>query len=203
MSQSIKNKVRQKEGQCEFCGVSNEQHIEEYDRQLNVHHIVPKRAGGSNRRTNLMVVCESCHKKIEHTQAEALQRIKEQLKEKQENEEKKRVNDEVEKLRAQRDGLLKRVHHLERLIRDGEFYKKIFGGRYVNIEVVTQMMGPQYTATTDHEQALEFYEESGNRIQRDHIEVDEVDIRRWVDKMSVQIDQYAKGERSVDDDRYL
>jgi len=67
--------------ECQFCGVSDDQHRAEHGRGLDVHHIVPRRADGGNDPSNLISVCRGCHKRLEHTQAEAVNRLHEQIKE--------------------------------------------------------------------------------------------------------------------------
>lgn len=42
--------------QCYFCPTRH---------NLHTHHIVPQRMNGSDRRENLVIVCERCHKKLE------------------------------------------------------------------------------------------------------------------------------------------
>lgn len=46
--------------ECEMCGSA-----EDGSRKLDVHHIVPVRAGGTNEPWNLMALCRSCHRKAE------------------------------------------------------------------------------------------------------------------------------------------
>jgi len=48
--------IREKEGKkCYFCGST-------YD--LEEHHIIARKDGGNNRKSNIMLLCVSCHKKI-------------------------------------------------------------------------------------------------------------------------------------------
>lgn len=49
----------QSDGQCEICGSEGE------GRGLDVHHIIPVAAGGTNGDYNLMVLCIACHRKAE------------------------------------------------------------------------------------------------------------------------------------------
>lgn len=58
--------------ECQFCGVSNEGHKEEYDRGLSAHHIIPEGDGGSDDVDNLIAVCQSCHRTLEATHAKAV-----------------------------------------------------------------------------------------------------------------------------------
>lgn len=43
--------------------------------RLDVHHIVPLNAGGSNQRSNLVTLCESCHSAV-HNETEAPEPVK-------------------------------------------------------------------------------------------------------------------------------
>lgn len=42
---------------CYFCPTTHD---------LQTHHLVPQRKNGSNRKENLVIVCERCHKKLEN-----------------------------------------------------------------------------------------------------------------------------------------
>lgn len=54
---------------CQSCGMSNEEHIQEYGRELNVHHITPWHefddSEKRNRLDNLITFCISCHRQWE------------------------------------------------------------------------------------------------------------------------------------------
>lgn len=63
--------------ECRFCGITQEEHKETYERGLHAHHIVKSNDGGIDHPDNLITVCEGCHKTLEHTQADALSRIRE------------------------------------------------------------------------------------------------------------------------------
>ena len=53
----IKNKVRERDGfKCQVCGK---------DTDLHIHHIIPRRMGGSHDLNNLILLCSSCHMAIE------------------------------------------------------------------------------------------------------------------------------------------
>jgi len=76
LKNSTREKVFEQEGhECLFCGMTAEEHEEEYGRDLDIHHVIPKRKGGSNEPSNLIPVCLSCHRTLESTQGEALGRI--------------------------------------------------------------------------------------------------------------------------------
>jgi len=65
---------------CRFCGMTNEEHLDENDRGLHAHHIVKDADGGADKPENLITVCRDCHNTLETTQADALSRIKRQHK---------------------------------------------------------------------------------------------------------------------------
>lgn len=76
LKQSTRQEVFDRRGhECIFCGVTGEQHEQEHGRDLDIHHVIPKREGGSNDPDNLIPVCIGCHRTIESTQGEALSRI--------------------------------------------------------------------------------------------------------------------------------
>lgn len=62
------------DGQCVLCGLSRQRHQEIYQRDLSVHHIVPRRKyrrdgqlnwREANRLANLVALCASCHQRHE------------------------------------------------------------------------------------------------------------------------------------------
>jgi len=61
-----KKAVRRRDGhECQSCGMSQEDHLEEHGRKLDVHHIRPARTVGDpeerNAEENLISLCISCH----------------------------------------------------------------------------------------------------------------------------------------------
>lgn len=80
MSQNkAKKKAKERDGwECRFCGVTNEQHTQEYGRGLEAHHIIKDNDGGADHPRNLITVCRDCHTILENTQANALSRIKDE-----------------------------------------------------------------------------------------------------------------------------
>jgi len=56
-----RKRIRERAGhECEHCGGESGR-----DRDLDVHHIVPLMAGGTNEDWNLIALCESCHREVE------------------------------------------------------------------------------------------------------------------------------------------
>lgn len=70
-----------KTDECRFCRMTEEEHQEERNAPLEVHHVVPRRADGTHARRNLITVCHSCHITLERTQARGLAQLKEELEE--------------------------------------------------------------------------------------------------------------------------
>lgn len=61
---SVRESVIQRDDeQCVFCGMSREAHYEQspMGRDLEVHHIVPRRVNGPDIPQNLITVCAECH----------------------------------------------------------------------------------------------------------------------------------------------
>jgi len=65
----IREEVRNRDGGCEECGMSVEEHIYKYDRKPDVHHIVPISKfddfDKANNKENLVTLCRDCHAKVE------------------------------------------------------------------------------------------------------------------------------------------
>jgi 5-methylcytosine-specific restriction endonuclease McrA len=73
-TQRLKAIIRD-QARCQGCGMTEPEHIGKYDRELNVHHIIPRRQyktdnGGvntekANHLENLATLCNPCHKRWE------------------------------------------------------------------------------------------------------------------------------------------
>lgn len=57
---------------CQFCGVSDDAHTQRYNKGLHVHHLNPRRNGGSDKKDNLLTVCLGCHKALESATKKAI-----------------------------------------------------------------------------------------------------------------------------------
>lgn len=105
--QKAKEKAKERDGwECQFCGMDNDTHKDEFDRALHAHHIVKDADGGEDHPRNLITVCRDCHSTLESTQADALSRIKE----KQADEEtienlKEQIKAKENEIESIRDGL--------------------------------------------------------------------------------------------------
>lgn len=70
MPEWFKDEIRSRDGyKCQDCGMNNTEHLEEYDKQLHIHHIVPRRLFEDPEKahadSNLISLCYSCHGKWE------------------------------------------------------------------------------------------------------------------------------------------
>jgi len=77
--EATRSRVLDRDGHaCRFCGISNDEHKDEYRRELSAHHIIPDRDGGPDHPDNLITVCESCHRTLESTHGKAMSQMKRQ-----------------------------------------------------------------------------------------------------------------------------
>jgi hypothetical protein len=149
--------IERDEYECQFCGVSNEEYNANGDRSLDVHHIVPRMANGSNHTENLITVCRSCHKKLESIQGDAIKRLKEQ--------EAGVEQAEYDSVCEERDRLQERVERLEEVLEEGvEYdYSKVAAWlekEYLRIDVVTfGNLDPDVEVYQDRKKAAEQYAE--------------------------------------------
>jgi len=73
---ALRKDVLDRDGyECRFCGVTNEEHQEEYKQGLHAHHIIPDSDGGDTSMQNLITVCLSCHHTLEMTHARAVAQL--------------------------------------------------------------------------------------------------------------------------------
>jgi len=64
--------------ECQFCGVTDNEHRGEHDQGLHIHHIIPRGDGGEDHPENLITVCGGCHRTLEETHGRAIGRINDQ-----------------------------------------------------------------------------------------------------------------------------
>lgn len=148
------------EWECQFCGMDNENHNEEYGRSLHAHHIVKQSIGGPDDPQNLITVCRGCHDTLEATQAKGLKILDQQP-------------DEIEQ---QRNALLERVEQLERAIRSPEFFAEMVGPTSAHGEVVSKSYGPRIRVTGNHDDAVNAYQEWGSQIKRVTLQADKESV---------------------------
>lgn len=64
MARATRRLVQQRDGyRCVVCGATE---------RLEVHHIVPRRLGGSNDPVNLVTLCAACHRRHDRAAAPSL-----------------------------------------------------------------------------------------------------------------------------------
>lgn len=62
-----RNKARKNDNYtCQCCGMTEEEHKAKWGTELDVHHVIPFAILKSNKLTNLICFCKSCHAKIEN-----------------------------------------------------------------------------------------------------------------------------------------
>lgn len=66
-----RNSIRQRdEFKCQKCGVTQDEHLDEHESKLHVHHITPARTFEDSKKrndpSNLISLCIRCHMSIEH-----------------------------------------------------------------------------------------------------------------------------------------
>jgi 5-methylcytosine-specific restriction endonuclease McrA len=53
--------IERDEQMCQMCKITQKEHKRSYRQDLHAHHIIPRHAGGSNYRDNLLTLCKVCH----------------------------------------------------------------------------------------------------------------------------------------------
>lgn len=61
--------------ECRFCGMTENEHLDEHDRSLDVHHVIPREDGGTDRTKNLVTLCRSCHQTLESLHGQAMSEV--------------------------------------------------------------------------------------------------------------------------------
>lgn len=75
-----KERAKKRDGyECQFCGMDDEEHCEEFGRGIEAHHIVKDRDDGPDIVANYLTVCRDCHAIIERTHANGLSQLKDIL----------------------------------------------------------------------------------------------------------------------------
>lgn len=163
LKQSTRNRVLEAyDHECIFCGMAEEKHQDQHGRSLDVHHLVPSSAGGSDDVDNLVPLCRDCHNTMEATQGKAMKEIAEQKEISADPDELKRLEKENNKMDKEIIGLL------------NIFQDFLLEGYTVNVHVVVDSEVPRpelLYVGTDEEAALECYKEGGSycRLYSDKI----------------------------------
>lgn len=165
---------------CQFCGVTEEQHKDERGRSLDVHHIIPRRAGGSDRPENLLPVCVECHRTLESTQGDAIERLREQIENENENKEK------IDELETELDEVNNRLHEESRKFDDclNAVDELVDGNVYATIYVVhrTKLNTSELLyAGTSEEIAHERFMQADTHAT---METSSIRIKDWLSELS-------------------
>jgi len=76
LTQTTRDEVLEAYGrECVFCEISEEEHKNQHGRSLDIHHLVPDRAGGSDDPENLIPLCLSCHRTMEAAHGKAMKQV--------------------------------------------------------------------------------------------------------------------------------
>jgi hypothetical protein len=143
-----KREAKERDGwECRFCGMSDEEHNEEYGRGLHAHHIVKANDGGIDHPRNLITVCRDCHNTLENTQADALSRIKEKHIEQTKKTYKRRIKALEADLREERNKTAQVFAWLENSSTEMHI-------------ILKGLIKPEVQTFTDREKAAEVYAES-------------------------------------------
>lgn len=68
-----RQRVLERDGyECRFCGKTEEEHVEDTGRGIDVHHIIPRSDGGGDVMNNLAALCRSCHRTMENLHGRAM-----------------------------------------------------------------------------------------------------------------------------------
>lgn len=71
--EAVREEVRNRDdSECRFCGITDDEHREEHGKGLDVHHVIPRKDGGTDAPQNLATLCRSCHNTLEQLHAEAV-----------------------------------------------------------------------------------------------------------------------------------
>lgn len=200
MNQSVSQSVREEKGhECHFCGMTNEEHNDEYGRSLDTHHKLPERLGGSAEMDNLIPVCITCHNHLEKITRQILPRggdpsyrqflygdmdaLIVEGGEVRAVESVSTPSDDCEQVKKEYEQAVDRMRRLETLIQDPEFYAEMLAGLTARGEVVTQILGGRVHVTADKDRAEESYQEWGSKKARVSLDVSETDIKREVERV--------------------
>jgi len=193
MSQITKTRreevLSEKGHECRFCGVTEAQHKEDHGRSLDIHHIIPKRQGGTDDVSNLLPVCIDCHRTLEETQGKALTRIRDEHTE--------RLQDKIESLQDELvsrpdhetvESLIETIHDLARDRLSVDEVALALEDEYIIQHIVTKMLGRDVSTHSDAEKAFEEYEEWGGRLCRSRCYIDENDAEKLAEVVANELE---------------
>jgi len=169
--QSVRPDVLERDDyECRFCGVTNEQHKEDCGSSLEVHHLIPRRVEEINEKDNLITVCKSCHRTLEYTQGDLIERVYESASTSDKVEE---LEDKIDSLESELEQVKRERNAFDQTIDDMitaiEEYKP-----YVTVHVVHETnvrTSSLLTVTTDEEAAFEAFKDTDNHVTMETINV--------------------------------
>lgn len=78
--EETKEEIRDRDGECKLCGITEEEHVSEFAESLSVHHIVRfeefDHYSVANRDENLISLCRSCHSQIDEHDSQTREKLK-------------------------------------------------------------------------------------------------------------------------------
>lgn len=170
LTQSTREDVFEQRGDaCYFCEKTREKHEDEYDRDLDIHHILPSLKGGTDKVENLIPVCIQCHRRLESTQGDALARIADKQVEerltplRERNRQLKRQLKEERRKNLPRDGIDAETV-TKRISRSGDYF-------HLDFELVGKTFGSRVAAYDDTEEARKAYEDWGSVLHKERFAI--------------------------------
>lgn len=190
-----KEKAKERDNwECRFCGVTNEQHKQEYERGLHAHHIVPSSNGGADSPENLITVCEGCHKTLEHTQAKALGRIREERVDTVVKEAKADAEVRIKQLERKNTDLVRALHELARATRNMDWLVDELSNQSVYFDAVNEWFGTRLFVTSDREKAIDSFEDWGSSLSKEQVYISQDCAERIVDDLENTLPTKVKRE---------
>lgn len=195
LTQSTREEVFDEKGDaCYFCEKTREEHEEDRGRDLDVHHLIPKRKGGSNDVENLIPVCITCHKRLESTQGDALGRIADKEWDREIYvEENNRLKSELQECKRELENAKtnQRANPLKELDLDPEdlLINIRSGGNYkrINFEIVAESFGTQLAVYESSGIAREQYEEWGSVLRKEAVTIPDAMLHNFIDEVLQEI----------------
>jgi len=197
--QSTREEVLDEYGQeCIFCGTTESEHKNEHGRSLDVHHLIPKRSGGSNDPENLVPLCISCHNTMESAHGKAMKELaKEKGLNQSTSEDSVEQEAKREKIKEQLDQKITRNNEAEAendQLR--ESLKELLKHKTkINIHVVheTRVTTSRVLyAGTDEQTAYEKYESAEYHVTMETVSIRTDNLATIIDPLSLDPDHIHK-----------
>jgi len=184
--------------ECIFCGTTESENKNEHGRSLDVHHLIPKRSGGSNDPENLVPLCVSCHNTMESVHGKAM---KELAKEKGLNQSTSEEHDKLEEkyeetkeeMKKARGARMSAEAENDRL---RESLKELLKHKTkINIHVVHEThvtTSRVLYAGTDEQTAYEKYESAEYHVTMETVSIRTDNLATIIDPLSLDPDNIHK-----------